>query len=136
MKIIFFSFLILATLLIGGVMLFVMLLNYLSGIGYMDDVSSREGKQGNQLPLFLMLDMLTIYIPLMIMLHASDEIYNYNNPRTEPKSNYILLNWEADDFYTNKNNKKILYPKAKADNYLKRKARNKYWQRKQLGREQ
>tara|TARA_R100001129_G_C5134482_1_gene194137 strand:- start:307 stop:450 length:144 start_codon:yes stop_codon:yes gene_type:complete len=47
MKIIFFSFLILATLLIGGVMLFVMLLNYLSGIGYMDDVSSREGKQGN-----------------------------------------------------------------------------------------
>jgi microcystin degradation protein MlrC len=82
-----------------------------------------------------MITMLSIYVPLIFTLHASHELYNFNNPRIDPRGTYVLLQWETDDFYADVNNIHRPYLKAKADNYFKRKARIKYWQRKQLGRE-
>jgi hypothetical protein len=79
--------------------------------------------------------MLSIYIPLIFTLHTTHEIYNINNPRINPKGYYILCQWEEDDFFTDKNGVSRPYLRAKADKYFKRKARVKYWLRKQQGKE-
>ena len=92
------------------------------------------GGYGNS-PLYSMITMLSIYIPLMLTIYTTHEIYNFNNPRINPQGYYILCHWEEDDFYTNINGTKIPYPEAKADNFFKKNARKKYWRKKQLGRE-
>jgi len=67
---------------------------------------------------------------LVFFLTAIDEQWNINNPRPHPKAKYHRLQWEEKDFYTFKiNNEWILRKYRKTDSKLKRKVRNKYWEK-------
>ena len=64
------------------------------------------------------------------LLTVVDETWNINNPRPNPKKVYYFMQWEKKDFYNNKiNNEWVLRKYRKTDNNLKRKARNKYWEK-------
>lgn len=59
-----------------------------------------------------------------------DEAWNVRNPRPEPKGIYYRLQWEVKDFYTFQiNNEWVLRKYRKTDSKLKRKVRNKYWEK-------
>tara|TARA_R100001163_G_C5047282_1_gene184463 strand:- start:1189 stop:1440 length:252 start_codon:yes stop_codon:yes gene_type:complete len=66
----------------------------------------------------------------MTILTFFDEQWNINNPRPFPKANYVMLQWEEKDFYTFKvKGKWILRKYRKTDSKLKRRVRNKYWEK-------
>ena len=66
----------------------------------------------------------------IILLNEIDEQWNINNPRPYPRSKYNRLQWEKEDFYTFKvNGEWVLRKVRKTDSKLKRKVRNKYWEK-------
>ncbi len=67
---------------------------------------------------------------IMTLSTTIDEIWNINNPRPNPKAKYYMLQWEEKDFYTFQiKNEWILRKYRKTDSKLKRKVRNKYWEK-------
>ncbi len=64
------------------------------------------------------------------LLTLSDEIWNINHPRPEPKKQYYMIQWEKNDFYSYKiKNEWVLRKYRKTDTPLKRRIRNKYWEK-------
>jgi len=73
--------------------------------------------------------ILKCYIAVLLC-SIVDEAWNIRNPRPEPKEIYYRLQWEKKDFYTFKvNNEWVLRKYRKTDSKLKRKVRNKYWEK-------
>ena len=66
----------------------------------------------------------------LTMLTLGDEIWNVRNPRPFPRHEYILIQWEAKDFYSVRiKGKWVLRKYRKTDGKFKRKLRNKYWEK-------
>ena len=73
--------------------------------------------------------IIKLYI-VATFLTISDEIWNINNPRPNPKKHYYCLQWEEKDFYSYKiENQSILRKYRKTDSPTKRQAREKYWKK-------
>ena len=59
-----------------------------------------------------------------------NEVWNIKNPRPYPKQTYYIMEWEKDDFYSQKiKGEWILRKYRKTDNETKRFVRNQYWER-------
>ena len=72
--------------------------------------------------------LVNAYIILAITFQCVDEVWNLDNPRRVPKDEYILCNWNKEDFYPTKiDNRWILKEYKEDDGPFKRKAREKYW---------
>ena len=66
----------------------------------------------------------------MTLATCLDESWNISNPRPFPAAKYYFLQWEEKDFYTFKiKGEWVLRKYRKTDSKLKRKVRNKYWER-------
>tara|TARA_R110002072_G_scaffold278117_2_gene439939 strand:- start:254 stop:496 length:243 start_codon:yes stop_codon:yes gene_type:complete len=73
--------------------------------------------------------IIKLYI-ISIFLTITDEMWNINNPRPNPIKTYNALQWEKDDFYTQKiNNEWVLRKYRKTDDETKRYVRTKYWKK-------
>ena len=73
--------------------------------------------------------ILTFYI-IATFLTVSDEIWNINHPRPNPKKKYYALQWEKQDFYTYKiDNEWVLRKYRKTDSPTKEEVRAKYWKK-------
>ena len=60
----------------------------------------------------------------------ADEIWNIKHPRLLPAKKYYLLQWEFKDFYSYQiKGEWVLRKYRKTDSELKRKIRNKYWEK-------
>ena len=68
-----------------------------------------------------------VYFHLVAILITTpiDEINNLNNPSINPSREYILCNWNSNDFYRFED-QSILKTYGKDDGFFKKKARNKY----------
>lgn len=82
-----------------------------------------------------MIDIMAYYLLANLLFQPIEEIHNCNNPNLIEKTPHFLCVWEEEDFYTTTTGKKVLRPKRKKDNYFERKARQRYWLRKQQGKE-
>ena len=61
-------------------------------------------------------------------LFVADEIWNMKSPRPFPKQNYYMMQWEEQDFYSQKiDDEWVLRKYRKTDTELKRSLRNEYW---------
>jgi len=80
-----------------------------------------------------------IYLALIIPLHTIDEIYHCNNiPLTgDNEDMHLVCNWAGDDYeyYTNNNGMMSyrLKKDCKDDNYFEKRARDKYWEEREIG---
>ena len=64
------------------------------------------------------------------LLTLSDEVWNIKHPRHYSFKSYKLMQWEENDFYTQKiNNEWVLRKYRKTDTPLKRRLRTKYWKK-------
>ena len=73
--------------------------------------------------------IIKLYVIATFLLVA-DEMWNINNPRPNPIKTYYALQWEKDDFYSQKiNNEWILRKYRKTDDETKRYVRTKYWKK-------
>ena len=73
--------------------------------------------------------ILNFYI-IATFLTISDEIWNINNPRRYSYNKYHLVHWEEKDFYSVKiRDEWVLRKFRKTDNNIKRRVRNKYWEK-------
>ena len=62
------------------------------------------------------------------LLTTIDELWNINNPRPYPKQNYYVLQWDKEDFYSQKiRGEWVLRPKRKTDSKIKQRIRQQYW---------
>ena len=72
--------------------------------------------------------LVKIHLGFALIFQVTDEIWNLNNPRIRPNEEYILCNWNKEDFYDTKLiNKWILKQYKEDDGHFKRKAREKYY---------
>ena len=77
--------------------------------------------------------ILNLYI-IATLLTISDEIWNINHPRKYSYNKYYLVYWDSKDFYSVKiEDEWVLRKYRKTDNKIKRKARNKYWEKRNGG---
>ena len=68
-----------------------------------------------------------IYIAFHIVMFPIEEQWNAEHPKPFPHKKFITMNWEKEDFYYSKINKKyILLKYRKKDNKYKAEARR-YW---------
>ena len=67
-----------------------------------------------------------IYLSLMIMMTPLDESWNYLNPHPFRLKEYILLNWNREDFNFWIDGTYVLKTESNTDSKLKAKARR-YW---------
>ena len=74
-----------------------------------------------------MIEVLTIYIPLILSLSVIDESWNCNNPRPKPLKLYYACEWSESDMFLHKGNW-ILRPRDMHDNFIERIYRRKYWE--------
>ena len=81
-----------------------------------------------------MIAMLSIYIPFILSLHMFHEKWNCDKPRKFPKGYYSVCEWDEHDIYKDADGEYHPYPRAKEDNYFERKARIRYWQKRQRDR--
>ena len=65
----------------------------------------------------------------MISLHTIDEIWNCKNPRLKPNKDYMVCEWNENDFYKALDGNHYLYPKAQEDNIFERRTRKKVWRK-------
>ena len=73
--------------------------------------------------------IITLYA-IATFLTVSDEIWNINHPRPNPKQTYYAMQWEKADFYSQKiNNEWVLRKYRKTDSPTKKEARAKYWKK-------
>ena len=82
------------------------------------------------------MDFWTIYTTILLVIVPLDEAWNLNNPTLDPSKDYILCNWEKEDFYpVTVNHKWLLKEYREGDSAIKAMARRKYWEkrRKMLG---
>ena len=70
-----------------------------------------------------------LYISVMLIMHIMDESWNCNHPREKPSKQYMVCQWDINDFYLAVDGNYYPYPVSKKDNYFERKARKKYWLR-------
>ena len=78
--------------------------------------------------------MIIKFYAIALLLTVSDEIWNINNPRPDPKGKYYWLVWEEKDFYSFKvGNEWVLRKFRKTDSPLKKRIRARYW-KKRLGK--
>ena len=74
--------------------------------------------------------LVKIHLGFALIFQVTDEIWNLNNPRIRPNEEYILCNWNKEDFYPTKiDNRWILKEYKEDDGPFKRKAREKYWEK-------
>ena len=64
-----------------------------------------------------------VYISLMLMMTPIDESWNYMNPHPYRLKEYIVINWNRDDFYFWIDGTWVLKKENKNDSKLKAKAR-------------
>ena len=70
---------------------------------------------------------LKIYIAIHLIMFLPDEEWNAQNPRPFPTKDYVLINWEPEDFiHWEISNEYILLEYRKEDNKYKAIARR-YW---------
>jgi hypothetical protein len=67
---------------------------------------------------------------IITLMTITDEIWNLNNPRPYPATQYELANWEDKDFIFYANGTYVLRDKRKADNTTKAEARRLWHERK------
>ena len=82
------------------------------------------------------MDIWSIYTTILLVITPIDETWNINNPSPIPTKDYILCNWEKEDFYpVLVNHTWLLREYKEGDNAIKAFARKKYWEkrRKLLG---
>ncbi len=72
---------------------------------------------------------LILYLYIMMFLHTVDERWNCNNPRAYPDKEYVVCQWNENDFYRAIDGDYYLYPRAKEDNIFERRARKRFWRR-------
>ena len=75
-----------------------------------------------------MIDFMVHYLVVMLfVVHPMEEIHNCNNPNTIGSIPHLFCAWEDDDFIEYPDGKRVLRPKRKKDNFIKKYYRNKYW---------
>jgi hypothetical protein len=71
--------------------------------------------------------LVKVYISCVFVFTYIDEKWNLDNPRIKPNRQYILCNWEKEDFYPIPLGEKwIIKEYREEDNSFKRKARRRY----------
>ena len=75
-----------------------------------------------------MIDILSVYLPIILFVSIADESWNCNNPRPSPKEDYYMCQWNESDMFLNKG-KWMLRPRDMHDNLFEKIARRKYWKK-------
>jgi hypothetical protein len=71
--------------------------------------------------------LVKLYVIVNIIMFLPDEEWNAQNPRPFPKKDYVIMNWEPEDFaHWQISNEYVLLEYRKEDNKYKAKARR-YW---------
>lgn len=79
-----------------------------------------------------MIEVITNYFILLLLLQPIEEIYTCNNPNTIGDVPHFICNWEDKDFINYPNGKRILRPYRKKDNFIKAYYRRKHYEQKYL----
>ena len=74
-----------------------------------------------------MIEVITNYFILLLLLQPIEEIYTCNNPNTLGDVPQFICDWEDKDFKNLQNGDRVLRRYMKKDNFIKRYYRNKYW---------
>ena len=74
-----------------------------------------------------MIEVITNYFILLLLLQPIEEIYTCNNPNTLGDVPHFICDWEDKDFKNLQNGDRVLRRYMKKDNFIKRYYRNKYW---------
>jgi len=75
-----------------------------------------------------MILMLKVYIPIMMFLDMSEEMWNCSNPYPYPNEDYYICQWNESDMIE-KNGEWYLRPRDMHDNAFERYYRKKYWKK-------
>ena len=78
----------------------------------------------------MLMSTLEIYLIFSLLTIPCHEKHNFDNPTPFPKSKYLLLNWEKEDFFYFRISKEyILKQERETDNKYKAKARRLWYER-------